>query len=160
MTGILTSGGADEHGVLERGRLAGGANRQRDAARRHHHHHQPAPGRHLDSDTASIAPNTVIPDAAGVKVTPNEQTLTGAGTDNEALLLNAIDVGLANAAQPIVGDALNRANLLSGGVVIGQSKASLSAVPDAAPIPEPASMLLLAAGLFGVGLCQARRRMA
>ena len=107
--------------------------------------------------TAGIAPNTVILDAAGVRVTLNEQTLTGAGTNNETLLVNAIDVGLVNAAQPIVGDALGRSNLLNGNILIGQSKASLSAVADATPVPEPASLLLLAASLFGMGLCRRRR---
>lgn len=108
--------------------------------------------------TVSIAPNTVILDAAGVKVTLNEQVVTGTGTNNVTLLVNAIDVGLTNAAQPIVGDLLNRANLLNGNIVIGQSKASLFAVADVKPVPEPASLLLCAMGLFGIGLCRARRR--
>ena len=110
--------------------------------------------------TVSIAPNTVILGAAGVRVTLNEQVLTGAGTSNETLLVNTIDISLANAAQPILGDALKRANLLNGSIVIGHSKASLSAVADAKPVPEPASLLLCATGLFGIGLCRARRRLA
>lgn len=107
--------------------------------------------------TLNLAPNTVILNAAGVKVTLNEQTLTGAGTDNEALLVNAIDVSILNAAQPIVGDLAGRSNLLNGSVLIGQSQASLSAVADGTPVPEPASLLLLATGLLGTGVWRKRR---
>lgn len=102
--------------------------------------------------TVSIAPNTVILNAAGVRVTLDEQVLTGAGTDNATLLVNAIDVGLTNAAQPIVGDLTGCAKLLNGSMVIGQSKASLSAVADAKPMPEPAFLLLCTTGLLRVGL--------
>lgn len=107
--------------------------------------------------TGVIAPNTVILNAAGVKVTLNEQTLTGAGTNDQALLVNAIDISIANATQPVVGSLTGETQLLNGNILIGQSRASLTAVADNTPVPEPASMLLLATGLFGIALCRTRR---
>lgn len=107
--------------------------------------------------TGAIAPNTVILNAAGVKVTLNEQTLTGAGTNDESLLVNAIDVSLADVGQPIPGSLTGGTQLLNGSILIGQSRASLTAVADNTPVSEPASMLLLATGLCGIVLCRGRR---
>jgi len=113
--------------------------------------------------TANLAANTVILNAGGVKVTLNEQVITGAGTNNQTLLVNAIDVSLVNAAQPILG-SLGQNNLLNGNILIGQSKVALSAVADASPVAEPASMTLLASGLAsglaGIGLSRGRRKVS
>ena len=108
--------------------------------------------------TANVLPNTVILNAAGVTVTLNEQILTGNGTSNEALSVNAIDVAFTNVAQPIVGDVLGRSNLLNGSIVIGHSDATLGAVPDVQPVPEPASMLMLGGGLLGLAAMRQKRK--
>ncbi len=108
--------------------------------------------------TASVAPNTVLLNAGGLTVTLNAQTLSGAGTNNESLVDDAIDIQLSNVAQPIVGDILNRVDLLSGSILIGQSSVAVNAVADLpAPVPEPASLLLVTGSLLGFGVILRRR---
>ena len=103
--------------------------------------------------TANIAPNTLLLNAGGITVTLNEQILSGAGTNNESLVNNAIDIQLSNVAQPIVGDILNRVNLLSGSILIGHSSAAVNAVADLPTlVPEPTSLLLMAGSLLGFGV--------
>ena len=108
--------------------------------------------------TASVAPNTVLLNAGGLTVTLNAQTLSGAGTNNEVLVDDAIDIQLSNVAQPILGDILNRVDLLSGSILIGHSSVAVNAVADLpTSVPEPASLLLVTGSLLGFGVVRKRR---
>ncbi|MGI4943169.1 MAG: choice-of-anchor P family protein [Janthinobacterium lividum] len=108
--------------------------------------------------TAAVAPNTVLLNVGGVTVTLNEQVMTGSGTNNESLLVNAIDVQLSNVAQPIVGDIFNRSNLLNGSILIGQSSVSTNAVANpAVSVSEPASLALVTGAMLGLGVFRKRR---
>ena len=87
----------------------------------------------------NYAPNTVVYDTAGIFIIANEQILIGDGTTLEGITVNALRVALAD----VEG--------LSGSIVLGQSQAVLTAVP------EPGTALLLLCGLAVLARAGRRR---
>jgi hypothetical protein len=79
----------------------------------------------------AYAPNTEIYNQGGVLIIGNEQITTGDGTSLRGITVNALRISL---------DVLG----IGGGIVLGQSQAVLSAVP------EPGTALLLGLGLVAL----------
>ena len=88
----------------------------------------------------NYAPNTVVFDNLLVKITANEQILTGNGTTLRDLVVNALHIQLLNVSG------------ISGDIYLGVSDASLTAV-----VPEPSTALLVGLGLAGLGVARRRR---
>jgi hypothetical protein len=96
---------------------------------------------------ANPAPNTVLLDIAGLKITLNEQTMLGDGITSTGISTNAIDVALNNFA---LGT-----NLANGNLIVGHSEAWASL---GSAVPEPASWAMMLLGFAGVGAAMRRRR--
>ena len=86
----------------------------------------------------NYAPNTTIYNQGGIVIIGNEQILIGNGTTARGITVNALRISLS-----VLG--------IGGGIVIGQSQAALSA------IPEPGTGLLLGLGLVAIARLGRRR---
>lgn len=70
--------------------------------------------------TAAPAPNTVLLDAAGIRVVLNEQLVSGNGTDSSAITVNAIHISFdAVALEPLSPTG----RILDGDIIVAQSQA-------------------------------------
>lgn len=102
---------------------------------------------------ATADPNTVLLDFAGLKIILNEQLTFGDGTTSLGLTTNAIHILLDEFAFGL--------NLLSGDIIIASATAELDLGDGGStPVPEPAALGLLGAGLLAVGVLRRRRRIA
>lgn len=103
---------------------------------------------------ASVVPNTVLINNLGIKITLNEQIAGGNGVTMQSLTTNAISI--------VLTDYLIGGRLLSGHLIIGNSKAQINYddinnPPETGVVPEPAIWLELIAG-FGLTGGIMRRR--
>ena len=87
---------------------------------------------------------------AGLSLFLDEQTVTGDGIEEKGIDVNALRLSLDAVPLDLLGlrglalDGL----ALDGEVIISHARAHMSAAPS--PVPAPATMLLLAAGLLGL----------
>lgn len=80
----------------------------------------------------SPAPNTTLVNLLGIRVVLNEQILTGNGTTNRRIQVNAVHVTISNAVLSLIG-------ALSGDIVISHAEAQVTCdgVPTPTPTPTP-----------------------
>ncbi len=98
------------------------------------------------------AANTVALSLLGLNITLNEQ-LTSQTADSIFMTTNAVHIAL--------DDYLFNGRLLTGDIILGQSKASVTGyVPAVVAVPEPASWALMIGGLGLVGVSMRRRKTA
>lgn len=96
---------------------------------------------------AQVGPNFVAYDLLGLTVVLNEQIATTSG-NTQSLVTNAIRIGF--------NDFLLGGRTLTGNLIIGQSRASITAMPTIA-VPEPGVWLQMIAGFGLTGLLVRRR---
>ncbi|NJC05388.1 hypothetical protein GGQ97_001181 [Sphingomonas kaistensis] len=94
-------------------------------------------------------PNTVLFDLGGLFIILNEQIMEGDGLTSLGITTNAIRVGFNNFA---LGTGVANGNL-----IIGQSRASVTAAVAAVPEPATWAMMLLGFGVIGATFRRRRR---
>lgn len=100
---------------------------------------------------AEVVPNFVAFDLLGLTITLNEQSITGNGLTERGIITNAFHLVFDNY---ILGG-----RALTGDLIIGQSRASISIDPSVGgAVPEPGVWLQMIAGFGLVGLAVRRRR--
>lgn len=100
---------------------------------------------------AAVTANDVVVSTPVLTVTLDKQTTTGDGTSSAGLTVDAIDISLDAAAVGL--------DLVSGEIIVAQSEAELTAVPNApgpTSVPEPGTLAVFGSGL--VALCLMRKR--
>ena len=93
------------------------------------------------------SPNTVLFNALGLSIILNEQIFSGDGINSKGIITNAIDVSF-NGFNLGTG-------LKSGNIILGQTRAAVTASPGAVPEPSTWAMLLIGFGAIGFSM---RRR--
>jgi PEP-CTERM motif len=94
------------------------------------------------------APNTVLFDFGGLSIILNQQIRNGDGLNSLGITTNAINVGFNNF---VAGTGL-----ANGNIIIGQTRAGVTA--GVAAVPEPATWAMMLIGFGAMGVSMRRRK--
>ena len=95
--------------------------------------------------------NDVLLNALGIEIIANRQIITGDGATNEAITDDALFISFTN----VLGTLGGTTGLINGEIIIGQSQAAMAAAAGGGgggSVPEPSSLMVLAAGLALFGM--------